>query len=175
MLFRAQQLAGFRFAKNEARRTVAVSAKEPGWPKHESIRFESSGHRERAALVRLQGNLLGQHDIPDGQVPLGTKQSPSFGRPRPSTSQTFVAAPAKILYRRPVSQPATSKYPLSANRVRCSGDSHCRRSRSDRPSGVLSAPCLMKRALTALRREDSPGRDGAERNMALPAINRRQA
>ena len=78
MLFRAQQLAGFRFAKNEARRTVAVSAKEPGWPKHESIRFESSGHRERAALVRLQGNLLGQHDIPDGQVAPRHKTEPEL-------------------------------------------------------------------------------------------------
>jgi hypothetical protein len=45
--------------------------------------------------------------------------------------------------------------------------SHSRKSRRDRPSGVFSAPCLMKRALTALLRERSPGRDGVERNMAM--------
>jgi hypothetical protein len=41
------------------------------------------------------------------------------------------------------------------------------RSRKDRPSGVRSAPSLMKRSLTALIRERSPGRDGVRCDMAL--------
>jgi len=49
---------------------------------------------------------------------------------------------------------------------RCAGDSHCRRSRSERPSGVCTLPRLMKKVLVALMGERSPGRDSVKRNIA---------
>ena len=44
------------------------SAKKPASPKRESVRNESSGHRERATFAVFQRDLLGQHDISDRQL-----------------------------------------------------------------------------------------------------------
>jgi len=46
---------------------------------------------------------------PIGNSPTGMKHRPSVGRPFLSTSQTFIPAPAWILYCLPVSPPTTSK------------------------------------------------------------------
>jgi hypothetical protein len=61
-----------------------------------------------------------------------------------------------------VYRPTSANYRRVADRSctpRWLGDSHSLRSRSERPSGVVSAPCLMKSVLAALMRDRPPGGD----------------
>ena len=44
------------------------SAKKTSSPRHESVRLESSGHREGAALAAFQRDLLGEHDVSDRKL-----------------------------------------------------------------------------------------------------------
>jgi hypothetical protein len=143
------------------------SAKRPASSEHESVQLEPSGHREGAALAALKRDLLGEHDVSGRQL---AQSREAQAEPR---AATFIEL-ADVRHGSRIDPVLLAGLATDNFEIAVLGEllpldwrQPLPQSRSDRPSGVLSAPCLAKRALTALTRERSPGRDGLWRDMAL--------
>jgi len=132
-------------------------------------------HRQRAGLIRLQGNLLSEHDVARDQMTNGHKTPANFGATSGVDLMYVRHGAVANTIRFPVPQPMTSKYRLASNWVRCSDDSQFLRRRRPRASRLFSLKNILDSPRRARRRERASTGNRRNKNMTLRPISRRQA